>query len=204
MLPPIPDVPASLEPDTVPMRDWKSFPEVKIDIPVTPGPFEPTWESIEKNYPCEPAWLREAKFGIWIHFARNPQERVAIGMHAGSGSHAWTIPGEGEQVDGKLKMLPGGKLEQRHANFKFAPQDFRFTIGKDSAVYAFCMTVPEPETQLKIKSLGTGAKNFSQPVKKVTLLGHNGELQWKQESDGLAIICPAEMPFRTSIVFKIE
>jgi len=84
MLPPIPDVPASLEPDTVPMGDWKSFPEVKIDIPVTPGPFEPTWESIEKNYPGEPAWLREAKFGIWIHFARNPQERVAIGMHAGS------------------------------------------------------------------------------------------------------------------------
>ena len=21
-----------------------------------------------KNYPGEPAWLREAKFGIWVHF----------------------------------------------------------------------------------------------------------------------------------------
>ena len=26
------------------------------------------------------------------------------------GSHAWKIPGEGEIVDGKLKMLPGGAL----------------------------------------------------------------------------------------------
>ena len=50
------------------MGDVKSFPEMKLDIPVAPGPFEPTWESIEKNYPGEPAWLREAKFGIWVHF----------------------------------------------------------------------------------------------------------------------------------------
>jgi alpha-L-fucosidase len=30
--------------------------------------FEPTWESIEKNYPGTPQWLRDAKFGIWVHF----------------------------------------------------------------------------------------------------------------------------------------
>jgi len=62
--------------------------------------------------------------------------------------------GEGEQINGKLKMLPGGALSRRHADFKFDPQDFRFTIGKNSALYAFCMTVPEPGTQLTIKSLG--------------------------------------------------
>ncbi len=107
-------------------------------------------------------------------------------------------------VNGKLKMLPGGKLERRHANFKFGPQDFRFTIGKNGALYAFCMTVPAPGTQLKIKSLGTDAKYLGRPVKSVKLLGHDGELQWKQEADGLAITCPAEMPFATSIVFKIE
>jgi alpha-L-fucosidase len=50
------------------MGDWQSFPEMIIDIPIAEGPFEPTWESIEKNYPGEPAWLREAKFGIWVHF----------------------------------------------------------------------------------------------------------------------------------------
>ena len=110
----------------------------------------------------------------------------------------------GGRSNGKLKMLPGGKLERRHADFKFDSQDFRFTIGKNGALYAFCMTVPAPGTQLKIKSLGTDAKYFTRPVKTVTLLGHEGEVQWKQETDGLAITCPAEISFATSIVFKIE
>jgi alpha-L-fucosidase len=120
------------------------------------------------------------------------------------GSRTWTIPGEGEVVNGKLKQLPGGALRKQHADFKFSPQDFRFTVGKDGALYAFCMTVPAPGTPLKIKSLGTDAKYLGQPVKAVKLLGHDGELQWKQEADGLAVTCPAEMPFATSVVFKIE
>ncbi len=120
------------------------------------------------------------------------------------GSHAWKIPGEGEIVDGKLKMLPGGKLERRHADFKFDTQDFRFTVGKNKALYAFCMTVPEPGKQLKIKSLGKDSKNLDKPVKNVKLLGHNGNLKWKQEADGIVITCPAEMPFATAVVFKIE
>jgi alpha-L-fucosidase len=120
------------------------------------------------------------------------------------GSHAWTIPGEGEIVKGKLKMLPGGALKRKHAEFKFDAQDIRFTVGKNGALYTFCMNVPEPGTALKIKSLGTDAKYLGKPVKTVKLLGHEGDLTWKQEADGLAITCPAEMPFATSIVFKIE
>lgn len=68
-LPPLPNVPVLQDEGSVLMGDVDSFPEVKLDnLPVAPGPFEPTWESIEKNYPGEPAWLREAKFGIWVHF----------------------------------------------------------------------------------------------------------------------------------------
>ena len=65
---PIPDSPEPLPENSVPMGDSRSFKEVKLDLPIAPGPFQPTWESIEKNYPGEPAWLREAKFGIWVHF----------------------------------------------------------------------------------------------------------------------------------------
>jgi alpha-L-fucosidase len=65
-LPLIPAVPQPRPEDSMPMSDLNSFPEMKLDdLPSTPGPFEPTWESIEKNYPGEPAWPREAKFGIW-------------------------------------------------------------------------------------------------------------------------------------------
>jgi alpha-L-fucosidase len=120
------------------------------------------------------------------------------------GSHAWKIPGEGEIINNKLKMLPGGKLGRGQADFKFDGRDFRFTVGKNGSLYAFCMITPQPGTQLKIKSLGTEAKYLDKLVKSVNLLGYKGKLKWKQEADGLTITCPKEMPFETSIVFKIE
>jgi alpha-L-fucosidase len=132
--------------------------------------------------------------GIWMR--RNGE--------AVYGSHAWVIPAEGEIVDGKLKMLPGGALRSKHAEFKFDAQDIRFTIGKNAALYAFCMNVPEPSTQIKIKSLGTDAKNLDKKIKDVKLLGYKGKLKWKQEADGLTITYPEKMAFDTSVVFKIE
>jgi alpha-L-fucosidase len=120
------------------------------------------------------------------------------------GSHAWKIPGEGELVDGKLKQLPGGALNRKQAEFKFDAQDIRFTVGKNGALYAFCMNVPTPGMQLKIKSLGTDAKYFNQSIKDVKLIGYNGELLWKRDAGGLTITYPANMPFATSVVFKVE
>jgi len=35
---------------------------------LAPGPFAPTWESLEKNYRC-PEWFRDAKLGIWAHWS---------------------------------------------------------------------------------------------------------------------------------------
>ncbi len=67
MLPSIPAV-NSKPVNTEKMGDINAFDEVQIDLPITDGPFKPTWESIEANYPGTPEWLREAKFGIWVHF----------------------------------------------------------------------------------------------------------------------------------------
>lgn len=83
-------------------------------------------------------------------------------------------------------------------------QDFRFTTGKNDALYAFCLTVPSPGANLKIKSLGTEADYLSHPVKTVKLLGYDGKLEWQQQADGLSITCPEAMPFETSVVFRIE
>lgn len=120
------------------------------------------------------------------------------------GSHAWLIPAEGEMVNGKLKMLPGGALGRKHAEFKFDAQDIRFTIGKNGALYAFCMNLPAPKSQIKIKSLATEAKYLEKKIKSVKLLGYKGKLQWKQEADGLTITCPKKMPFATAVTFEIE
>lgn len=121
------------------------------------------------------------------------------------GSKAWVRLGEGELVNGKLKMLPGGALGKKHADFTFSPQDFRFTIGKDSALYAFCLTVPAPNTELKVTSLGAAANLLGKPIKSVALLGHDGpELKWQQQPDALVITTPVAMPFATAITFRIE
>lgn len=68
MLPPMPEVAAPKPVNTVRMGDSESFQEVQIGLPITDGPFQPNWESIEANYPGTPEWLRDAKFGIWVHF----------------------------------------------------------------------------------------------------------------------------------------
>ena len=39
----------------------------KVRAPLPPGPFEATWESIEKNYRT-PGWFGDAKFGIFLHW----------------------------------------------------------------------------------------------------------------------------------------
>jgi alpha-L-fucosidase len=79
-LPAMPSVNAPLPPNTVPMGDPAAFPEVKMDFPIeTNGPFQPTWQSISANVPGNgtPAWLRQAKFGIWFHYG--PEANLASG-----------------------------------------------------------------------------------------------------------------------------
>jgi alpha-L-fucosidase len=131
--------------------------------------------------------------GVWMH-------RNGEGIY---GSHAWKIPGEGEMVNGKLKQLPGGALRKHHADFKYGTQDFRFTVGTNGCLYAYCLNVPAPGTLLKITSLGADAKLLAAPINSVSLLGSDAKLDWKQEPDGLLITCPEQMPFKTSVGFKI-
>ena len=121
------------------------------------------------------------------------------------GSKAWVIPGEGEIVNGKLKMIPGGKLGRAQAEIRFGPQDFRFTVGKDGALYATCLTVPASGTELRITSLGSSSPHRAGPISKVTLLGHEGApLVWNQTPEALVITCPDTSAFRTAIVFRVE
>lgn len=132
--------------------------------------------------------------GIWMR--RNGE--------AVYGSKAWKIPGEGDQVNGKLKMLPGGKLGREHAEFKFNTEDFRFTVGKNNSIYAFCMTAPKEGAELKIKSFGSGQTYLNKVIKNVSLVGYKGRLKWKQNSDGLTISYPSKIKYATSAVFKID
>lgn len=120
------------------------------------------------------------------------------------GSKAWHKLGEGEIVDGRLRTLPGGGLGKWHADFKFSSKDFRFTVGKNGSLYAFCMTVPDGGSRLNITSLAKGGKDVP-AVRSVSLLGYDGKLNWRQTSKGLSVVLPEDMgDMKSSLVFKID
>ncbi|MEO5915655.1 MAG: alpha-L-fucosidase, partial [Luteolibacter sp.] len=113
------------------------------------------------------------------------------------GSRAWLKYGEGTNV------LPTGALGNSQANKTFTTSDFRYTVGADGFLYAYCMTVPAAGAQLTLPSLGTGDGTLGAPITSVELLGNAGALTWNQTATDLAITCPASMPFQTSVCFKI-
>jgi alpha-L-fucosidase len=45
----------------------RAFAQAAPPYDIAPGPFQPTWASLEQNYKL-PDWYRNAKFGIWMHW----------------------------------------------------------------------------------------------------------------------------------------
>lgn len=113
------------------------------------------------------------------------------------GSRAWLKYGEGTNA------LPGGALGNAQANKTFTNSDFRYTVGADGCLYAYCMTVPAAGATLTLPSLGTGDGTLAAPITSVELLGNALPLTWNQTATDLNITCPASMPFQTSVCFKI-
>jgi len=84
--------------------------------------------------------------------------------------------------------------------------DFRFTVGANGYLYAYCMTVPAANAQITINTLGTNQHNLAGPITSVSMLGSNQTLTWSQTATGLTITCPSTMPSvasGTGVCFKI-
>jgi alpha-L-fucosidase len=114
------------------------------------------------------------------------------------GSRAWNLWGEGPN------KLPTGNLTATQANKVFTNADFRYTVGADGYLYAYCMTVPAGGAQLTLTALGTGDGNLAAPITSVELLGSNSPLTWSQTATDLNITCPASMSsFKIGVCFKI-
>ncbi len=113
------------------------------------------------------------------------------------GSHAWTKYGEGTHTQ------PTGKLDSTQASATFDTTDFRFTVGKDGFLYAYCLKVPAAGAKITITSLGTNQTALAGRIQSVSLLGSDATLVFTQTATGLSITCPASMPFKTAVGFKI-
>ena len=154
-----------------------------LNIPMKPD------GSIEPN--CE-KMLEEV--GVWM---KTNGEAIY-------GSKAWKVYGEGQlDKNGKILKLPGHALKQQHADFPFTSKDIRFTVGKNSSFYAFCMKSPQPGEKVIIKSMGKKS-GLIMKVKQVSLLGYNGKIKWHQTNEALEISCPEQLPFSTIITFRIK
>lgn len=118
------------------------------------------------------------------------------------GSSAWKVLGEGD--GDKLNVLPGGFIGRNQMKHKFYSTDFRFTVGKDGKLYAWCMTVPKAGEKLKIRTLGIGKKLFKKQILSVELVGTEAKIDWKQNEDGLEIVYPHSLDLKTAVGFKIN
>jgi len=139
--------------------------------------------------------------GVWM-------KRNGEGIY---GSHAWKIYGEGDLIKdpkkpndrGRMRNMPGGKLGQGHADFKFSTSDFRFTKGKDGAIYAWCLAIPKAGETIRIKSLGGNSGLLSSGIQSVRILGYKNVLNWKQDGDALTIVYPKDASLSYVVGIKI-
>ena len=95
----------------------------------------------------------------------------------------------------KLRLDPSTTRTRRAT----LPEDFRFTT-KGNDLYTIELGWPA-KGEAVIQSLGTtvGARKISA----VTLLGSSGNLQFRQEPDGLHIQMPAQAPGKYAYAFRL-
>lgn len=124
------------------------------------------------------------KMGDWLH-----QNEEAIYY-----TKPWHRFGEGitNDVDGSHYRL----------NPLLTAQDIRFTT-KDGALYAIVCGWNEGE--VAIRSLGTNDMGEALNIKRISLLGSDATIEWKQSGDALHIIAPEGVDKEAlAYTFKIE
>lgn len=115
---------------------------------------------------------------------------LSVNGEAIYGTRPWTKFGEGPTVD------HGGSFTDTNRK-PFTGEDLRFTV-KGDVLYVIALAWPE-NGKLNVGSLSddVGA------ITRVTMLGHAGDLSWRQTPDGLAVELPNERPTEFALALKI-
>jgi alpha-L-fucosidase len=106
------------------------------------------------------------------------------------GTRPWLVYGEGPT---RSKGGGFGEFDDKG----FGAEDIRFTT-KGKTLYAIELGWPK-DGKLLIRSLATDAGKITS----VELLGHSGELTWKQAQQGLELALPEKKPCQHAYVFKV-
>ncbi|WP_322399905.1 alpha-L-fucosidase C-terminal domain-containing protein [Massilia luteola] len=135
---------------------------------IAAGPFAPTWDSLSTYQ--TPDWFRNAKFGIWAHWAMYGEGPVAL---EGATSKTGASFNEGK-----------GK--------PFSADDVRFT-AKGKTVFAFIMGWPA-SGKVSIAAMGSASVHLAGRIRRVELLGVKRALAFEQTAQGLQVTLPADIP----------
>lgn len=109
---------------------------------------------------------------------------------------AWIkVNGEAIYSTRPWKIYGEGPTSSAAGHFKeednYTAQDIRFT-AKPDALYA--TTLAQPSKEIKIYSLGKNSTLIDKDIKKVTLLGYDKHVSWRQENDYLVVSLPDVLP----------
>ncbi len=111
------------------------------------------------------------------------------------GTRPWKIYGE------KTDLKTETKRARFDENYKFTPEDIRFTT-KEGILYAFCLGMPEGD--ITIRSLGRNSTLIDGQIASVKMLGSSATIKWSQGKDGMIIRKPSRLPAWNVLGFKIE
>jgi alpha-L-fucosidase len=122
---------------------------------------------------------------------------MAVNSEAIYSTRPWKIYGEGPST--KVELGTTQFNESKRA--AFTAEDIRFTT-RGSTLYAFVMGWPEKEAL--VPSLAMNSAQNPGKIERVTLLGHEGPVEWKQDTTGLHVEMPAERISAIAITLKVE
>jgi alpha-L-fucosidase len=116
----------------------------------------------------------------------------AVNGEAIFGTRPWLVYGEGP-----IKAK-GGHFNE---DYNFTACDIRFTT-KGPTLYAITLGLPK-DGRLLVRSLAKPAGQDINNIATVSLLGHQGKIDWKQTADGLEVTLPEEKPSKYACALKI-
>ena len=218
---PIPDVPKSLPVGSVAMGDNESFTEYQLDLDMADGPFGANWESIESNYPGTPDWLRDAKFGIWVHFgpqssgqsgdwyARNlyKEDHKAYANHHKNYGHPSEVGYKEVLRDWRPDSLNPEYLTELYHK---AGARFLMIQGVHHDNYDLWDSKYQPWNSVNIGPHRDLLKEWADACRKHDMrygvtFHHEYTWWWWQTGDGLTVTLPDDLSdFRSALVFRID